>query len=76
MADGNGEETIGALDQEEATTWRESLDGQVVELEEEDCAPTNVARGPGRPSAEDVEEHRVDHYPYRCWCEHCVIFLA
>ena len=48
--------------------------GDVVELEdaEEDCAAGNAAPDPGAPSAEDIENHRIDHPPYICWCEHCV----
>ena len=47
---------------------------EIIELSEgeEDCAPKIVAPDPGAPSAEEREEHRVDHFPYRCWCEHCV----
>ncbi len=49
-------------------------EGEVVELEdaEEECAARRVAADPGAPTAEEVEEHEVDHLPYRCWCEACV----
>ena len=43
-----------------------------MEDEEEDCAPRRVAPDPGAPTAEEMEEHRIDHFPYRSWCEHCV----
>ena len=48
--------------------------GDVVEFEnaEDECAPKRNAPDPGRPSKEEVEAHRVDHLPYRSWCEHCV----
>ncbi len=47
---------------------------EIIELSEgeDDCAPKIVAPDPGAPSAEEREEHRVGHFPYRCWCEHCV----
>ena len=50
-------------------------EGEVdVEDESEEDAPdlkhaTNVAS----PSAEQVEKHRVCHYPYRSCCKQCVI---
>ena len=52
----------------------EQIEGEVVELEdvEEDCAPVRVAPDPGAPTKADRDMHRVDHLPYRCWCEDCV----
>ncbi len=52
----------------------EAVKGEVIEMEdeEEDCAPRRVAPDPGAPTAEEMEEHRIDHFPYRSWCEHCV----
>jgi len=51
-------------------------EGEVLEIpndsDEEDCAPRRVAPEPGEPTAEEVAEHRIDHTPYRSWCEHCV----
>ena len=50
--------------------------GEVIELEdetEEDCAPRVIAPEPGEPTEQEKEEHRVDHLPYRCWCEFCVM---
>ena len=54
----------------------EKDEGELVELQdeaEEDCAPRRTAPDPGQPTAEQIEEHRIDHLPYRCWCEHCVM---
>lgn len=51
-------------------------EGELVELEadaEEDCAPRRTAPDPGQPTAEQVAEHRIDHLPYRSWCEQCVM---
>ena len=39
---------------------------------DEECAPRRVAPDPGDPTAEERDDHRIDHLPYRCWCEHCV----
>ena len=42
----------------------------------EDEFEETVARrrigNPQLPSPEEVEEHRIDHLPYRVWCRHCV----
>ena len=51
-------------------------DAETIEIElsdnEEDHAPRRTAPDPGQPTAEEEAEHRVDHYPYRSWCRHCV----
>ena len=50
-------------------------DGQQEEIsdgEAEDMAPKKVAPDPGLPSPEEIDEHEVDHVPYRRWCEECV----
>ena len=39
---------------------------------EEDCEPKKIAPDPGMPTQAEVDEHDVDHYPYRSWCEDCV----
>ena len=45
---------------------------EVSDGEAEDAAPKKIAADPGKPSQLEVEEHEVDHYPYRTWCEECV----
>ena len=51
-------------------------DGEMIEIvpsdNEEDSEPRRVAPDPGQPSAEEEAEHRIDHFPYRSWCRHCV----
>ena len=49
-------------------------DGEVIEAEESDdeCAPRRTAPDPGRPSQQQIDDHEIDHLPYRCWCEACV----
>ena len=39
---------------------------------EEDTEPAQYIPDPGRPSQEEVECHRCDHWPFRSWCEWCV----
>ena len=39
---------------------------------EEDMAPKRVSPDPGMPTQSEIDEHDVDHTPYRCWCEACV----
>ena len=42
------------------------------EQDEQEVEPVAVAPNPMLPSASQVEEHRVTHYPYRSWCRECV----
>ena len=37
----------------------------------EECAPKVVAPDPGQPTQKEIEEHRIDHMPFRSWCENC-----
>ena len=41
-------------------------------LSEEDCQPKVVSVDPGRPSQAEIDEHCIDHLPYRSWCACCV----
>ena len=53
----------------------DEADGQGDEISEgevEDMAPKRVAPDPGMPSQAEVDEHEVDHVPFRQWCEECV----
>ena len=40
---------------------------------EEEAADLKHATNVASPSADDVERHRVTHYPYRSWCKQCVM---
>ena len=61
---------------EEGPVLEEDGEGEPMILAEEDgeeeCNPARLAPEPGEPTAEEVEEHRVTHMPYRSWCEECV----
>ena len=43
----------------------------LVDVDEDDTTK-RVLRHPGDPTAEEYETRRVDHFPYRSWCPHCV----
>ena len=47
-------------------------DGEIIEADEQDAEPIRTLPTPSMPSASEVEEHRVDHIPYRCWCRECI----
>ena len=44
-----------------------------IEDEQEDPEPMKHAINPGDPTPEEIEQHRLDHYPYRAWCRWCVM---
>ena len=54
--------------------------GEIEEIDDdyasEDVAPKRVSPDPGKPSQSDIDDHMVDHFPYRCWCEFCVRGMA
>ncbi len=42
------------------------------EIVSEEVEPLKIAPSPQKPSAADVEEHRVTHIAFRSWCRGCV----
>ena len=51
----------------------EAETGEVNIEEEEEAAPLKHAPDPAQPSEEEVENHRVTHYPFRTWCKLCIM---
>ena len=39
---------------------------------EEECGPKRVAPDPGMPTQSEIDDHNVDHLPFRSWCVACV----
>ena len=39
------------------------------ELKAEDVQPCKTKQTPILPSQSEVEEHNIDHIPYRAWCD-------
>ena len=51
----------------------EIADAANEELEaEEEAEERKVLPTPTLPSPAEVDQHRIDHYPYRAWCRECV----
>ena len=40
-------------------------------VDAEDVQPVRTFKTSEMPPREEVEEHRVDHCPYRSWCAEC-----
>ena len=51
---------------------RDDPEEEVVELQPEEVEKLQPARSPIRPSAAEIEEHRLTHLPFRAWCGECV----
>ena len=47
-------------------------EAEAEETVQEEAEEVKVARDPGSPTKEELEEHRITHYPFRSWCPHCV----
>ena len=58
-------------DEEEAEDDEDEEEDEGDE-EEEEAEETKVMKDPDQPSEKEWEEHRVDHWPFRSWCPHCV----
>ena len=47
-------------------------DGEDIIIRDEDVERIRVAPSPKMPTAEEVEEHIIAHYPFRDWCRECI----
>ena len=67
---GDVEEPGDGRGQSEAARGAEGSDD---DSQHEEAMPKVVARDPGAPTQAEIDEHNVDHIPYRSWCECCVM---
>ena len=44
---------------------------ELIEAEEE-TEPRDSLPTPELPSQSEIDDHNIDHCPYRSWCPHCV----
>ena len=67
-----GDEELAALD-EKGDVCMEGDVAIEAEVDEDDVAGKRIAPIPYKPSRQEVEEHSIDHLPFRNWCPHCVV---
>ena len=46
--------------------------GEVEDVEEDEARVPRVPHDPGKPTAKELAEHLLLHWPFRSWCRHCV----
>ena len=44
--------------------------------EDQECVESRILPDPGQPTQKQLEDHRIDHLPYRSWCPWCVAARA
>ena len=66
---GEDNDLFGEAKEGEAEGEVEVIDDAEAEAE---MGPKWVSPDPGLPTQSEVDDHNVDHLPYRCWCEDCV----
>merc|ERR1711923_132205 len=49
------------------------IDGDAEVNESEDYEKANFLKCPGQPSAQEEEDHRCSHIPFRSWCRYCMM---
>ena len=69
---GDGQLETGDLFGEAGDGEAEGLPEDLADEDAEDLESKNMSPDPGAPSQEEIDEHEVDHMPYRSWCEECV----
>ena len=50
----------------------ESVVGGEGLVAEDQARQPRLPHDPGRPTKPEIAEHCVSHWPFRCWCRHCV----
>lgn len=60
------------LNWEESGVANQGESEEVIESREEEAQPARVPTTPYTPTQDEVDEHSIDHIPYRCWCKHCL----
>ena len=71
------EDLFAKTDDEAQDDKAKEANGEVEGAEAEECeveeaVPRKVLPDPGQPTQSELEDHRIDHYPYRSWCPECV----
>ena len=64
---------------EETTLLAPAVEEESADIdidESEDAEPLKVMPDPGQPTAEQLELHRLTHWPFRSWCPWCVMGRA
>ena len=69
MGDGRSD---GAGQERAAEQEARVEDSEIIESTEEEVQPRKHLKTPLLPTQSQLEEHRVDHLPYRSWCPECV----
>ena len=54
-----------------ADIGKEGAVEEIIQIDEE-TQPRKPIPTPAVPSQSDIDEHRIDHIPYRSWCRECV----
>ena len=78
-AQGEGQGQSEAQDETPPSLVEESGDEEVPEEDDftcQECAPRRILPDPGQPTQQQLEDHRIDHLPYRSWCPECVAARA
>ena len=70
---GRGLVAVGEeIDGSESGVAAQQPSEELIESREEEVQPARVLPTPYTPTQDEVDEHSIDHIPYRCWCEHCL----
>ena len=71
------DDTPKAEDAEAPQVEEPAVSGDAEEIIEDDfecqeCTPARILPDPGQPTQKQLDDHRIDHLPFRSWCPECV----
>lgn len=66
-----GEEDVGES-AERSEAVEEEPDGEDAGEHSQECVAPRILPDPGQPTQMQIDDHRIDHLPFRSWCPECV----
>ena len=64
--------SIWEVDEEILAGEAEGNELAIDDEDDQEAEAVKIGRDPKLPSASEVEEHRISHFPFRIWCRECI----
>ena len=71
-ARGTFREQQGHVGVARAEVLNNEAEAPIESEEKHDAEPLRTMKSPIMPSKAEIEDHKIDHFPYREWCDECV----
>ena len=76
VEEGPGEELSPAAEAPDLVAEEPRVEEAEEDYTCQECVEPRILPDPGQPTQKQLEDHRIDHLPYRSWCPWCVAARA